>query len=48
MIDFPALLSAGSDAAMIGLFIFVVRGFWKLDRRLVRLETLLLNGKGDD
>ncbi len=48
MIDFPAWLSAGSDAAMIGLFAFVVRGFWKLDRRLVRLETLLLNGKKDD
>ncbi len=44
MADIVQLISTGGDVAMIGLFVFTLRGFWKLDRRLVRLETLL-NGK---
>jgi hypothetical protein len=49
MTDLWQLLSAGGDISMIGLLVFTVRGMWKLDRRLVRLETLLLNGgKKDD
>ena len=41
------LLSAGGDLAVIGLFFFTMRGFWKLELRLVKLETLL-NGKKND
>ena len=44
MTELLQLLGAGGDVAIIGLFFFTLRGFWKLDRRLVRLETLL-NGK---
>ena len=44
MVDLLQYLAAGGDLAMIGLVFFTVRGFWKLDRRLVRLETML-NGK---
>ncbi len=45
MIDALQWLSSAGDISMIGLLIFTVRGMWKLDRRLVRLETLLeLNG----
>lgn len=48
MMDVLQLLSAGGDVAVIGLFFFTLRGFWKLEIRLVRLETVLkLNGKGD-
>lgn len=45
MIDLLQALSAGGDVAIIALLAFTVRGMWRLDRRLVRLETLLLNGK---
>ena len=44
MTDILQWLSSAGDISMIGLLVFTVRGMWKLDRRLVRLETLLLNG----
>ncbi len=45
MTDLLQLLSSAGDISMIGLLVFTVRGMWRLDRRLVRLETLLeLNG----
>jgi len=49
MIDALQWLSSAGDISMIGLLVFTVRGMWKLDRRLVRLETLISNGgkKGD-
>ena len=47
MTDLLRLLAAGGELAIIALFFFTLRGFWKLDRRLVRLETLL-NGGTDD
>ena len=40
MTDFLQMLGAGGDVAMIALFGLM----WRLDRRVVRLETLL-NGK---
>ena len=40
MADVLQLLSAGADTAIIAVFGLL----WRLDRRLVRLETLL-NGK---
>ena len=46
MTDILQLLSSGADVAVIGLFIFTLRGFWKLELRLVRLETVLkINGE---
>ena len=44
MIDALQMLSSAGDISMIGLLVFTVRGMWKLDRRLVRLETLISNG----
>lgn len=38
------LLGAGADLAMI-VFLYVA---WKLDRRIVRIEALLMNGKSKD
>ncbi len=35
------LLGTGADLAMI-VFLYVA---WKLDRRVVRIEALLINGK---
>jgi len=35
--DLLTLLTAGGNAAMIGLFFLM----WKFDRRLVRIETLI-------
>lgn len=43
MTEFLPLLSGASDFAIFAL----VAMMWRLDRRLVRLETLL-NGTGDD
>ena len=37
------LLGAGGDAAMIALFFFM----WKFDRRLLKIELHLFNGKTD-
>ena len=48
MMDILQFLSSGADVAVIGLFIFTLRGFWKLELRLVRLETVLkLNGRDE-
>ena len=41
MTDLLQMLAAGGDLAIIALFFFTLRGFWKLELRLVRLETLL-------
>ncbi len=41
MIDVFQFIGAGGDVAMIGLFVV----WWRLDRRLVRIETYLFNGK---
>jgi hypothetical protein len=38
---FQQILGSGADAAIIAL-LFVM---WRFDRRLVRLETLIVNGK---
>ncbi len=43
MTEFLQMLSAGGDLAMIA----VVGFLWRLDRRVVRLETLW-NGKKED
>ena len=45
MTELLQMLAAGGDLAVIALFFFTLRGFWKLDRRLVRLETLLNGGE---
>ncbi len=47
MTDLLRLLAAGGDLAIIALFFFTLRGFHKLELRLVRLETLL-NGDVED
>lgn len=41
MADIFKLLGAGGDAAMIALFFFM----WRFDRRLLRIEIHLFNGK---